>query len=76
METNTEKVMMKVTADFAAEGDGVNYKVELAKGSNANETAFCMAVVINALVIDKIVPDSETMIRLVRKYFDEMRNEK
>lgn len=56
------------------------YSVDVAKGSNVNETAFCMAVVIKCLLKDNIIDDAKQVTDLITKYltdpqYDELKEE-
>lgn len=60
----TRKILMAVAFD----ADTNLYYVDLAKGSNAAETAFAMSVVIKCLMRDGIIERPETITDLVNKY--------
>lgn len=71
METENEKKVLILVTETQKDDGATDYSIELGKGSNAAQTAFCMAIVINALVTDKYISSSEEMIRLIRKYCGE-----
>lgn len=44
------------------------YTVKIPKGSNVNETAFCMTVVIKCMLRDKVINDVKDVTNLIEKY--------
>lgn len=63
----TRKILMAVAFD----ADTNMYYVDLAKGSNAAETAFAMSVVIKCLIKDGIIDRADVITDLVNKYLND-----
>lgn len=55
------------------------YNVQIPKGSNVAETAFCMTVVVKCMLRDGVIKQSEEITNLINKYcndpqYDEVKN--
>ena len=56
------------------------YNVQIPKGSNVAETAFCMTVVVKCLLRDKVIDKPEVVTDLINKYctdpqYNEVKND-
>ena len=64
------KILLMVTTD-----DEGRYNVTLGAGSNVNECAFCMMVIMKCLIKSNLIKDSNEMIELINKYFNDQQYE-
>ena len=69
MEQEKSKIIDLLKVSF--DEDSGTYKVEVPNGSNVNETAFCVMVLVKCLIRDGFVNTKQDFYDMVNKYYDD-----